>query len=369
MITPLSSAQTDSPRSFSQILSDAVQDAFKQRGKMNLLIAGRSGVGKSTLLNAIFQHDLAETGAGQPVTREIKQYSRDGFPLSIWDTRGLEMEDFETTMQELSEALKRLSSDPDPDKQPHVAWLCIHEDGRRVEDAEIKLHELLAKYLPVIVVITKARSDQGFSKIVQQKLPKARNVVRVRALEDVFEEGIRLPPMGLDDLMEVTYQLLPEARRMAFTAALCAGIKLKKSEARKVVAAAAAAAGAAGATPIPFSDAFILAPIQVGMLAKISAVFGLDVSSGFLSTLVASAAGVTGATLVGRTVVSGLLKMIPGAGSIAGGAIAATTAATITTALGNAYIEALAYLQEESQGQPLVDERIAEELRSRLKLG
>ena len=55
----------------------------------------------------------------------------------------------------------------------HVAWLCLNEDSRRVQDAEITLHRALATYMPVVGVVTKARADQGFRAEVQQLLPDA----------------------------------------------------------------------------------------------------------------------------------------------------------------------------------------------------
>ena len=47
----------------------------------------------------------------------------------------------------------------------------------------------------------------------------------------------------------------------------------------------------------------------------------------------------SGAQRSGKTIVANVLKLIPGAGSIAGGAISAATAGLITLALGKAYIE------------------------------
>ena len=61
------------------VVKNALRDALKERGHVNILIAGRSGVGKSTLINAIFQGNLATTGQGRPVTqntREIKKECR-----------------------------------------------------------------------------------------------------------------------------------------------------------------------------------------------------------------------------------------------------------------------------------------------------
>ena len=54
-----------------------------------------------------------------------------------------------------------------------------------------------------------------------------------------------------------------------------------------------AGAGGVGATPIPFSDAIAIVPIQVTMLASISAVWGLPTTTAYLGTLVSGA--ITGA--------------------------------------------------------------------------
>ena len=71
----------------------------------------------------------------------------------------------------------------------HVAWLCIVEDGRRVEEAEKELARRLSEFMPVIAVITKIRSDKGFRSAVQQLLPKTKNVVRVRAIKEHLDGG------------------------------------------------------------------------------------------------------------------------------------------------------------------------------------
>lgn len=42
--------------------------------------------------------------------------------------------------------------------------------------------------------------------------------------------------------------------------------------------------------------------------------------------------------MLGKTIVQNLIKLIPGAGTVVGGAISAGTAGVLTTALGEAYI-------------------------------
>ncbi|MDE0026184.1 MAG: DUF697 domain-containing protein [Spirochaetaceae bacterium] len=350
------------------VIERAIREAAHEIGTVNILIAGRTGVGKSTLINEVFQGRLATTGQGEPVTKQTRRYTKKGIPLTIYDTRGLELKEYEQIIGELVQFVGAKNRLPDHSEHIHVAWVCLSEDGRRVEQAEMELHRRLADFMPVLGVITKARSDEGFRAEVQRLLPAAKNVVRVRALSERFDGAtLVLPPMGLEELVDATAELVPEAVRRAFAAAQKASLELRKKAAHKVVVAAAGAAVAAGAVPIPFADAAVLVPIQVSMLAGISATFGIELSKAFFSTLVAAMAGTTGATFLGRAVVANLLKFIPGGGSVAGGVVAAGAAATLTTALGELYIAVLAKLFTASGGTPPSPEAIAQEFAREFK--
>jgi len=130
---------------------------------------------------------------------------------------------------------------------------------------------------------------------------------------------------------------------------------------------AAGLAASAAAAPIPFSDAFALVPIQVGMIAKIGITFGMELNTTAITTLVTSTLGASAATLIGRSVVSGMLKFIPGAGSAVGGTIAATTAGAITKLLGNAYIAVLHDFCLKNPGKDIDVPMIAQALKQRVK--
>jgi len=353
-------------KSLDELINEAIEKATTERGQITILIAGRSGVGKSTLINSVFQQNLAETGQGRPVTKNTREIRKNNAPITILDTRGLEMSDFKGTLGELEKTIKDRCSDRDSNNHVHVAWLCIQEDGRRVESAESDLLDMLSNHVPVITVITKARSDNGFRQEVWRILSKSKNVVRVRAISEILDEGHILHPMGLDSLISITSEVIPEGKRRALAAAQKADIDYKKTQSRKIVAGAVTAAAAAGASPIPFSDAAILAPIQVGMIAGITSVFGLELSLGSLSTLITSAIGVTGTTVAGRTIVANLLKMIPGPGTGAGGLISAATASTLTLALGEAYIAVLGEILTENPNPTI--EQIALRLKEQIAL-
>ena len=357
-----------------QSLEHAVDEAIKGAGKINIVIAGKTGVGKSTLINSVFRGELAQTGSGKPVTQQTEEISKNGHPVTILDTKGLELKDYTEIIDELSGLIAERCHSHDADQHIHVAWLCIHEDGRRVEAAEIELCQMFAeKKIPVIVAITKSRANNGFREEVSQILDSAAAVVSVRALEEILDEDgdhIVLKPRGVDDLILETAKLLPEAKQRAYANALnskhAAATRLKIEQATKEVNIAATAAGAVAATPIPFADAVALVPIQVSMLAKVGVTFGMELSTTTLTTLVTSTLGASAATLIGRTLVTGIMKLFPGAGSVAGGTLAATTAVALTKALGNTYIKVLTSFVEENPGADMDIELIKRELKNKM---
>jgi uncharacterized protein (DUF697 family) len=170
--------------------------------------------------------------------------------------------------------------------------------------------------------------------------------------------------MGLVDLVQATVDLLPEGQRRAFVAAQKVDLSLKKRKAHLLVGTAVTAAMGVAAAPIPFADAALLVPIQIGMIAAITATYGLDFSEGFLTTVIASTVGGAAATVSGRAIVAGLLKLLPGAGSITGGAVAAATAGAMTTGLGEAYIATLDALFAKNDGEPPTTEEVLAGVRS-----
>lgn len=110
-------------------------------------------------------------------------------------------------------------------------------------------------------------------------------------------------------------------------------------KAENAVAVAVAATAATGAIPIPFADAPLLIGEQVTLMATICGIYGINVGKDGLKMLATTVIGAGGAAIVGKTVATNLLKFIPGAGSVAGGAISAGTAGLVTLAMGKAFIE------------------------------
>lgn len=360
-------------------IDSIIFDAVKGAGKINIIIAGKTGVGKSTLINCVFRGNLAKTGSGTPVTQQIEEFVKSGHPLTIIDSKGLELKDYKKIFADLKDYIEDRANDHDENRHIHAAWVCIQEGSDRVEAAEKELIDLLvSQNIPVVVAVTKSSFLIGetFSQTLKKELPSAAAVVKVRAVEtrEEDEDGniLNRKIKGIDELISETARLIPDAKKRAFANALSSkhksAMKVKIEQAQLEVNVASSAAAAAGATPIPFSDSFLLVPIQVGMLAKIGITFGMEISVSALTTIVTSVLGASAATLAGRALVTGLLKMVPGAGSVVGGTIAATTAAALTKTLGAAYITILTDFCDKNPGKELDINLIANELKRRMSL-
>ena len=116
-------------------------------------------------------------------------------------------------------------------------------------------------------------------------------------------------------------------------------IKEMIEKADNAVAVAVGTTAVTGAIPIPFADAPLLIAQQVALMSTICGIFKIDIKKDGLKALATAALGTGGATIVGKTLATNLLKFLPGLGSVAGGAISAGTAGIVTLAMGKAFIQ------------------------------
>lgn len=213
--------------------------------KANIMVTGGAGVGKSTLINAIFEGELAETGVGRPVTHEITVYEKEKVPVRIWDTMGLELSDKQ--IRETIEAIKRViaqkSADKDPFDRIHAIWYCIQAVGGRFQEAESNfIKELSGLGVPFIIVLTKCVNQNGdaeLERFIKDLLIKdGMNdipIVPVLAKEWEFAPGISVPDKGLDKLVNVTTGNLKNYVSASFIAAQTASKELKRGLAEGVI--------------------------------------------------------------------------------------------------------------------------------------
>lgn len=333
------------------LFAQRLSEAFAALGCFNLAVFGKTGVGKSTLVNAIFGTEVAETGLGKPVTRGLVYYRHPGGLLGLYDSEGFETG---TSGDEILAGLRTFVSDSRAlpiDQQIHAAWYLVRWSDRRFEERQADFVRALAEIgVPVMLVITQVPSREGVPHPEAVELanyiqslglplrPDGRAYL-TNALADPFTGS---PVFGLQELLDATYLVVPEVATAALTAVQILDLERKRQAARKIINQSVALAAGVGATPIPFSDAALLVPTQVTMIARVTAAYGLPADR---SRALAAAGAVVltgGATMAGRYIATSLLKAIPG-GQIATSAISATVAGSLTRAVGEAWARVCEY--------------------------
>ncbi len=362
-----------------RLFAERHSEAIAELGRFNLAVFGKTGAGKSTLINAIFGQDVAPTGTGPPITTGLHYYEHPDGILGLFDSQGFETgHSGDAVLEGLARIVTQSKSQP-IERQIHAAWYVVRWSDRRFEDAQAAFVRRLASLVPVIFVLSQvptnaagevhqdARMLAQYVESTMLPLSPTNRVILTNALADSF---IASGQYGLQDLVDATFETAPEAARRALSAAQLVDKERKRQASAKIIKTASASAFATGVTPIPFSDAAILIPLQIAMIARITAAYGLKVPASRVTALVGSLMLSTGATTAGRWLVGSLLRVVPG-GQIPAMAISGTVAASLTRAIGWAWVavcEQMLLRGEINVDMALVQNIFQSEFRNRFKV-
>ncbi|WP_120834091.1 GTPase [Helicobacter pylori] len=117
-------------------MSKMLEHIKKEKPIMNILLMGATGVGKSSLINALFGKEIAKTGVGKPITQHLEKYVDEEQGLILWDTKGIEAKDYKDTMESIKKEMEASFKTLSEKEAIDVAYLCVKETESRVQERE-----------------------------------------------------------------------------------------------------------------------------------------------------------------------------------------------------------------------------------------
>ena len=315
----------------------------------DILILGPTGVGKSTLINTIFNTTVAVEGTwGGGRSQTITIYRNDDLKYRVIDTKGLELDrkQQQDTIRQVKGYIRDKIKEGDVDAAVDLIWYCVSSTSKRFEKANVDfILDIYKKFpgIPVIVVLTKTfcweperRENEELVRDVIKRFDKKQkirlvDVISVNSVPKVIDETKTVGIFGVEELIEKTNDILPEGKKNAEERMNFAMLDIKRKESHLTVAGGTALAATIGAVPIPIPDSVPLGAVQTALISSIEKIYDIQ-SENIKKALLAEVALAAG----GKQIVQ-MLKAIPGI-NIAAAVINAAVAGAITGAVGETAI-------------------------------
>jgi uncharacterized protein (DUF697 family)/GTPase Era involved in 16S rRNA processing len=356
-------------------LLDEYDDILSGERPPRLYIFGRSGAGKSSLINALSNKDVASVGAVEPETLESELYNI-SFPemYSDWevvDSRGL----FESVTPdgELSDGTIEFMKDDIEEYRPDVLLHVMTPDQVRAGEDDFKvvsdLEEELENVPPILTILNKVdvhmspggdwppEDNPELSGQIQRNLEFLSEVISDVVLENDFNvesfdksnpvRGQQFdskkfigvipvfaksePHWNIDTLsLLIGYHLPDDARLQFFQAQERASIM--RDLASDITRTSSSVAATIGGAPTSYADIVPLTALQYVQIVLIGGLSCRELELKTATEFISSLGFISGSALGLRELARGLIQFMPGAGQ----AISASVAGGGTYAMGKA---------------------------------
>lgn len=343
-----------------QQVLDALNTFKEEEEYLNILIAGATGSGKTSLINTIFGERVAHTYIGQPVTKDIQMYQRDDEKVRFVDIQGQELGVLSRRkyISQLKKLLNKANSDQE---EIHMIWYCIDASSTRVTDEDIRFLKMFQKsHRPTAVVFTKA-DLVSITTIQQLKEHISRLKIPFYAISTKYYQS---DDFELKDLVIWSANNLKEAQKGTFIRSQLIHIEGLKEQSEKIVFEHGMIAANSSFIPIPFADFLLSIPNQSKMIGRIFAVYHLEDVNKIIRLLFKKFPLEQLAPQMSRYIVGQLIRFVPGIGKISSRVITSALMGTITIAVGLTISEVAYQIKKQQVSDPdsTIEDWLQEEL-------
>lgn len=274
-----------------------------------ILIAmiGDVNAGKSSTINKLMGTNVAQVGAKPGETKEIKRYVYKDNIIFV-DTPGLD----DIKSEHSAETMKYY-------KEADIILFYLNAAGTVLSENELVSLKKIAKVnKDIILVLNKIDAAEDIGNLVKYVQDNTNHHYAVTPISSRTGENVGM-------LQNEILKLLETKKKDVL---LGANLADKSSVANRWILAAGGSAATIGALPIPGADFVPLTALQVSLMLKLSTLYGKPISKDNARELIIA----TVVGNVGKTIFRQIVKVVPGAGMVAG----ASVAGAMTIALGYA---------------------------------
>lgn len=176
--------------------------------RYNVVVLGKTGVGKTSLINYLYGQEIGLTGDGKPIQAEFipLDFEINEQLVRVFDSEGITAGNASAWDEKLELFLAQYGIDKPPTEWLHAIFYCFAVGGSRIEEFEIELiRRLLENNYRLTVVFTKADQSHkeaiyGLQKCLNEAVDRRLPIITVCSVAGERLDGSEIKQFGKAEL-------------------------------------------------------------------------------------------------------------------------------------------------------------------------